>query len=654
MQKRGVILEEKKSLNNKYQKIDIDETPEEVVEPAKEKPKKEKKAKEPKAPKVKKEKTPKEPKQPKEKKEKAPKEPKPKKEKTPKEPKPPKEKKEKIPKQPKEKKVKESKPIKVKKEKKKKWAVEIVEDISAEITETPVVENIQEEISENGRRSEEFVLPVVKSVKKISVEPENEKKEEVSKKIKEKKQKTSKEPKKDKTPKEPKPLKEKKEKAPKQPKEKKVKEPKQPKEKKPREPLTKKDFVTIGIAVLALVMVVAFVVVKFVPESELETDFTETTTVPQDKLASVQVVRDGIIMNLIQTDIPDVFYGISSDYKIKYYQYKESKMVAVQSTGSVNATVDMGNETIPVTIDYVELGGKIFGVGLFVANSSENVYFYDMLAFQLVNLPEGYEQEGKALLLATTSKSVLTQKVTAWPESFVVDLNTGKTSRFLKIINRNIDMTTGAGVEDFCILTNGSYVASKKIPFISAREYESGSGQQDIFIKNGTTESLYVKDVYGRFLLTDGDSTIFMRKTNKGFDVIRKTGEEETVTASLSGSMSTTFVYSGDYIFNKNEGKLYNLKTGESKLVVGYRMSPEMISVSPDGKYLVMLGTVTNIMDYQVHIFNLETGEYSKFQDENYSNHSNLTFINNTTAMYMVLDPNQGYEYVVLDMNKVK
>ena len=490
------------------------------------------------------------------------------------------------------------------------------------------------------------------------VEPEKteSKKEKKAKTPKVKKEKTPKEPKlpkekKEKTPKEPKV---KKEKLPKQPKEKKVKEPKQPKEKKPREPLTKKDYLTIGIAVLALVMVVAFAVIKYVPESELETDFTETTTVPQDKLASVQVARDGIIMNLIQTDIPDVFYGISSDYKLKYYQYKDNKMVAVQSTGSVNATVDMGNETIPVTIDYVELGGKIFGVGLFVANSSENVYFYDMVAFQLVNLPEGYEQEGKALLLATTSKNILTQKVTMWPESFVVDLQTGATSRFLKITNRNIDMTTGAGVEDFCILTNDSYAASKKIPFISAREYEAGSGQQDIFVKNGATESVYATDVYGRFLLTDGDSTIFMRKTNKGFDVIRKTGEEEKVTASLSGSMSTTFVYSGEYIFNKNEGKLYNLKTGESKLVVGYRMSPEMISVSPDGKYLVMLGTVTNIMDYQVHIFNLETGEYSKFQDENYSNHSNLTFINNTTAMYMVLDPNQGYEYVVLDVTKVK
>ena len=631
-------MEEKKSLNNKYQKIDIDETPAEVEEPKKEKPKKEKKVKEPK---VKKEKAPKEPKKPKEKKEKAPKEPKPPKEKKVKEPKPPKEKKVKEPKPP--------KPPKVKKEKKNKVKTEVVENQSVEISEEIAIDNVQTVVSDNGRRSEEIVLPAIKSVKQVSGEkPKKEKKAKKEKAPKQPKEKKVKEPKqpKEKKVKEPKSPKVKKEKLP--------KEPKQPKEKKPREPLNKKDFATIGVAVFALLLVVVFAVVKYVPESQIGTDFTETTTVAQDKLASIQIVRDGVAVNLVQTDIPDVFYGYSSDYKLQYYQYKGDKMVPVKSTGTVNASIDMGNETIPVKIDYVELGGKIFGTGLFVANKSENVYFYDMLAFQLVNLPKGYSEEGKALLLATTSKNVLTQKVTLWPESFVVDLETGKTSRFLKVINRNIDVNTGAGVEDFCMLTNDGYNASNKIPFITAREYEAGSGQYDIFVKSGKDEKLYVNDIYGKFLLTDGDSVIFMRKTDKGFDVIRKTGEEETVTGSFYGTMGTNYMYSGDYIFNKNDGKLYNLKTGETKTIIGYRMSAEMINVSPDGKYLVMLGTVTNMMDYQVHIFNLQTGEYTKFKDDNYSSHSNLTFINNTTAVYMVLDPNQGYEYVALDVTKTK
>ncbi len=562
-------MEEKSSLNNKYQKIDIDEVPVEVSEPKKEKVKKEKSPKAPKEPKAKKEKTPK---------------------------------------PPKEEKVKEPKPPKVKKEKPLK-------------EKTPILPKEE--------KVEKTKAPKEKKVKEPKVE-----KEKAPKVPKEKKEKVSKEPK------------VKKEKTPKPPKEK--------KEKQPREPLTKKDFMTIVFAVLALGLVAAFVAVKYMPETNSNTDFTETTTQSQDRVSNIQVVREGVAVNLVQTDIPDVFYSYSSTYELQYYQYKEDKITPVKSTGSINTSIELGKVTIPVTIEYVKLAGKIFGTGLFVANNTDEVYFYDMMAFQLVNLPKGYEQEGKALLLATTSKNALTQKVSLWPESFVVDLETGKTERFLKIINRGIDITTGAGVEDFCILTNESYIASGEIPFISAREYEAGSGQQDIFIKSGKDEKVYATDVYGKFLLTDGNSVIFMRKTDKGFDVIRKTGEEEKVTASFYGTMSANYMHCGDYIFNKNDGKLYNLKTGEEKTVIGYRMNAEMISISPDGKYLVMLGTVTNIMDYQVHVFNLETSEYAKYKDDNYSSHSNLTFINDTTAVYMVLDPNQGYEYVVLDVTKVK
>lgn len=657
-------MEENKSLTDKYRKIDIDET-----EAAPEKPKKEKKAKKEKAPKEKKSK---EPKSPKEKKEKAPKEkkvkePKASKEKKVKEPKP-----EKV-KEPKEKKVKEPKEPKAKKEKTPKepkekkplfgkkndaLSAEIAEEISPEIsenaiaeekaelvaeapkTETPVVKTVNAE----GRVEEEIVLPVVTKVKKVKVSKE--------KKIKEPKEKKVKEPKAEKV----KAPKEKKVKEPKPPKVKKEKTPKAPKEKKPREPMNGKDFATIGIALVAVALACTFVYFKFFYDDSPKIETPEPSTeAVVEKLSDIQIVRDGVVVNLVQTDIPDVFYGITTDYKVKYYQYRDNKMVAVKSTGSVSTEVDFGNETLPVTIDYIQLGGKIYGIGLFVAEQGEDVYFYDMMVFKLTNLPAEYEEEGKALLLATTSKSALTQSDILWAESFTIDIESGKTSRFLKIINRSIDMTTGAGVTDFCILTTQGYKSTtSQIPFITAREYEQGSGMLDIFVKDGTKESLFAENIYGKFLLTDGESVVFMRKTNTGFDVIRKTGETEETVRSFYGSMGADYLHGGNYVLNVNDGNLYNLLTGEKTMLVGFRMDPEMMVISDDGKYVVMLGTVKNMMDYQVHIFNLETGEYAKFEDKNYSSHSNLTFINNTTAVYTALDPNQGYEYVVLDVSKIK
>lgn len=658
-------MDEKKSLANKYRKIDIAEA-KVLPEVAPEKPKKEKKAKKEKAPK---EKKTKEPKQPKEKKEKTPKE------KKVKEPKPPKEKKVKEPKPPKEKKVKEPKPEKIKEpkapkekkslfnKKKEKTSVEVAEAITPEapeITEVPAVaEKTQEPevvklVNSDGRVEEEIVLPVVTKVKKVKpTKKEKQPKEKKAKEPKQPKEKKEKAPKEKKV-KEAKPEKVK---EPKVKKEKAPKQPKQPKEKKPREPMNKKDFATIGIALVAVALACTFAYFKFFYDDSPQIDNTTepSTEVVVEKLSDIQIARNGVLVNLVQTDIPDVFYGITTDYKVKYYQYRDNRMVAVQSTNSITTEVDFGNETLPVTIDYVKLGSKVYGIGLFVAEEGEEVYFYNMMVFKLTNLPAKYAEEGKALLLATTSRNALTQGDVLWPESFTIDLESGKTSRFLKIINRSIDINTGAGVTDFCILTQQGYNSTtNQVPFITAREYEQGSGMQDIFVKNGTKESLFAENIYGKFLLTDGDSVIFMRKTNTGFDVVRKTGETEETVRSFYGTMGADYLHSGKYLLNVNDGNLYNMLTGEKTMLVGFRMDPEMMVISDDGKYVVMLGTVKNMMDYQVHIFNLESGEYAKFEDQNYSNHSNLTFINNTTAVYTVLDPNQGYEYVVMDVSKIK
>ena len=658
-------MDEKKSLANKYRKIDIDEA-KVLPQAAPEKPKKEKKAKKEKAPK---EKKTKEPKQPKEKKEKTPKE------KKVKEPKPPKEKKVKEPKPPKEKKVKEPKPEKIKEpkapkekkslfnKKKEKTSVEVAEAITPEvpeITEAPAVAEMKQEpevvklVNSDGRVEEEIVLPVVTKVKKVKpTKKEKQPKEKKAKEPKQPKEKKEKAPKEKKV-KEAKPEKVK---EPKVKKEKAPKQPKQPKEKKPREPMNKKDFATIGVALVAVALACTFAYFKFFYDDSPQIDNTTepSTEVVVEKLSDIQIARNGVLVNLVQTDIPDVFYGITTDYKVKYYQYRDNRMVAVQSTNSITTEVDFGNETLPVTIDYVKLGSKVYGIGLFVAEEGEEVYFYNMMVFKLTNLPAKYAEEGKALLLATTSRNALTQGDVLWPESFTIDLESGKTSRFLKIINRSIDINTGAGVTDFCILTQQGYNSTtNQVPFITAREYEQGSGMQDIFVKNGTKESLFAENVYGKFLLTDGDSVIFMRKTNTGFDVVRKTGETEETVRSFYGTMGADYLHSGKYLLNVNDGNLYNMLTGEKTMLVGFRMDPEMMVISDDGKYVVMLGTVKNMMDYQVHIFNLESGEYAKFEDQNYSNHSNLTFINNTTAVYTVLDPNQGYEYVVMDVSKIK
>lgn len=657
-------MKEEKKLSKKYQKIDAQEaTLGKAADASENDNKKAKSAKEKKV-----------------------KEPKPPKEKKAKEPKPPKDKKVKNPKPPKDKKVKNPNPPKEKwfrkSNEKKDMAVDngssevlvAAEELSISVdtaaehsSEEPTADNIKASavVRENeldsinrehtGRDAEsavpfsndfsgehvreEIVLPAIKYVKK-------------EKSVKQKKEKRPKE----KKAKEPKAPKEKKNKESKPPKEKKVKEPKpvkekQPKEKKPREPFKLKDYLTIAVAVLAILLAGGYFGLKYYTENyKLPTEPDGESTV-EGVVADIKTASGGVLTQLIQSDIPDLFYGFNYKYEVEFYQYRANEMTPVQDVKTIDLKIPMGGQTIPATLRYTEIGGKKFGIGVFRSDSATNEYFYNLIVFKMTELPTAFAADGKVLLLASTENEALEKGDILWSESFVLDTASGATERFLKVTNRTIDMN-GTGDKDFCILTKEGYtVESTFIPFITSREYDE-DGRQDIYIKSGATESLYISDIYGKFMLTDGISVIYMTKTATGFDVMRKTNETVEKVHSFYGSINSDYMLSGEYLLNINEGKVYNLKTNEEKTLVGYRISPDMFSVSPDGRYIVITGTVQSVIDYQIHVFDLEKGEYMKYVDKNYSSHSNLTFINNTLAVYTALDPTQGYEYAVLDMAK--
>lgn len=643
-------MSDNNSLNKKYQKF---ESEEEVKTDGIEENtslKKEKKKKEPKEKKSK---------------EKKAKEPKPPKEKKPKEPK------EKKVKEPKEKKVKPPKEPKIKKNSHKKDAennisaqendgnskinekfVRAYEEalLSNEADEKKQSENISEKTEapvKNGRQKEEIVFEGGFS------QSENTEK---NKRINGKKEKVPKE------------------KKAKDPKEKKIKEKKPKKEKKKREPLQKKDIVTIALSVVALILVIC---TGFFAYFNSRTDerkieivskvsflgkiFPQYVVNPEDpgtsdekyKLSNIQIAREGVFVNLVQTDFPGVFYGINTDYTVQYYQYNNSRVVPVKYTDTVDLKVDMGSDVLNVKMNYIKSGEYVSGISVFTAEGNNDVnYFYNFVVFKLTVLPQKYQKDGHALLLASTDKSALEGNSVLWTESFDVNLNDGSVTRFLSVVNRNID-EKGAGVADFCILNKAGYTATTQgIPFITSREYPTGSGMQDIFVKNGNKEELLASNIYGKYFTADATTVAYLRKTETGFDVVHNTGGNEKVQRSFYGFMGTAYSTNDKYILSKEDGRLYNILSGKDYSLVGYSMDVSSFTVSSDDRYVVMMGTVKNAVDYQIHIFDLQTGEYAKFQDKNYAPHGTLCFMDNKTVLYTAVEPNKGYEYVALDIEK--
>ena len=417
------------------------------------------------------------------------------------------------------------------------------------------------------------------------------------------------------------------------------------------EPLTKKDHFTVILALVALLFAIAFVCVKFfLPINNNNAEVPEITTEASSKLSEIQVVRQGSDDNYIQSDLKNVYYSFSGKNEVKYYEYDNNTMNPLHVAGIVSSQLSMDNGELPIELSYVKTDNGVFGITVFRTEDNPGSTIHNVITFKLVNLPEKYDVDGKALLLAVANSESASRRYNLWTDSFVVDLNSGEATRFLTA-NQDSESYSVA----YSVLTISAFATDgEMIPFFTTREYDDGSGKKDLFVKNGEEESLFATDVYGEYLYADKDVIAYLKTTATGFDVVKKEdSKEEKRVFSLYGSFSTDYLYHQEYLLNKYNGNLYNAKTGEEIALAGYRMSSvDMMSVSPDGRYLVVIGTVNSAADYQVHVFDLEKNEYAKYEDLNFSHHHNLTFVDDTKVMYMVVDPHKGYEHVIVDVSK--
>ncbi len=409
--------------------------------------------------------------------------------------------------------------------------------------------------------------------------------------------------------------------------------------------LTTRDHVTFILIILALLLTIVFIVVKFIPLGNNDTLDAGVVTQAKEKVSEIQLQRESTEGHFVQSDLDDVFYVYSTEYNPAFYQCNGNKMKPIEIKGTLNPIVEMGNEKISVKVDYVEIKDNLFGTGVFRKTDNQGNYLNNMVVFKLVNLPKGYEQNGKALLLATNNSEAISKRCSMWTDSYIVDLETGKTTRFLTSDNSVYSV-------GYSILTDEGYASTNgEIPFFSTRDYDATTNKRDIYLKVSGKETRFATDVAGSFVYTDAGVVSYLKVTDDGFNVVKKENGKEKVIFSLDNN--TSYLYHNEYLLDKYNGNLYNVKTGEKTVVTGYGISnPEMMTVSSNGRYLVVVGAVNSAIDYQVHIFDLKTGECAKYVDDNFSQHKNLAFVNDTTIIYSAVEPKQGYEYVMLDVSK--
>lgn len=376
------------------------------------------------------------------------------------------------------------------------------------------------------------------------------------------------------------------------------------------------------------------------------------------KIDSILVSRKITQIPYMPTDIPTVFYTADAVGNVTYYSFDGAQYNELAPTGTFELSVPLSGQQIPVKIPYIEQDGVLTGFGVFASGATgSDVYIYNFIIFKVCNLPSAYAADGKCLLLAFTDQTKAYSLDPVWEEAYVLNRANGTTERFLSENNRMLGIN-GAVRADFCMITDTALTAdTAALPFFSGRGYDLAADTEtksDIYIKNGAKETLAVSGISDRYVKPlGGDSFAFIRQNGNGFDTVKYENGAESVITTFYAGYGTSYIRSGDYLLSKEDGRIYTTYDNTVIETAGYKMNPMVFAVSPNGKYVVMAGTVANALDYRIYVYNTETKKYATFTETNYAQHDNMRFIDDHTVAYYIVNV-EGYENVVLDVSKVK
>ncbi len=287
---------------------------------------------------------------------------------------------------------------------------------------------------------------------------------------------------------------------------------------------------------------------------------------------------------LVQSDFENIFYCVKPDGTVEFFEYS-NEMIS-KYTGEVNIIELRPVCTyykIPITVYYIEVEGKTLGYGLFTTeNSDAKVNLYSYVFAKLVDAPTVYGFDGKMLLLNTDPDEAYSPDKT-YTEIFDVNMAKKKCSTITAQRDRNADKT-GRLSERWSMLTD-SYLASvsKKAGMISGRTYDEDTSVYAVFDLNKSINKPHISEMYGTFVREKETSAlVYLKKTADGFKSVEFIVKEKEI-ASFKGDIEKDFVFSGDWVYDKNEEVFTNLITG--KTIDGKKLDacPVAFAVNDDG-----------------------------------------------------------------------
>lgn len=412
-----------------------------------------------------------------------------------------------------------------------------------------------------------------------------------------------------------------------------------------------KSVITV-LLVLAAVAAVVFVV-KFYSQTANRPETPGVIKQEVTSLRDITLSSKLVSVPYVKTELDNIVYTANSAGTVLFYEFNGSSYSQIVEDGNLELVIPLSGQQIPVKIHYLERNGGILGYGVYTPAENDSVYIYDYMLCKITNLPKGYGEDGKCLLLANTDIDAVYSNEPVWEEAFVLDRSSGRLTRFLSDGNRMLD-SKGALRSDFAMVTNNEIKSTNGvIPFFTGRAYEQSSElKTDLYLKTKTGESFAVSDVLDKYTkITEDGGVVYLKAVTGGFSSVKYLDGESTVINEFYSVYGEQYVRSGDWILSREDGRLYSVYSDKVIELEDFILNPSSFAVSENGKYIILIGMAANAADYQIWVYDIETGEHKNFSDDDYSQHYNLFFINDTTACFYTSTA-EGYSEKIIDVSK--
>lgn len=338
----------------------------------------------------------------------------------------------------------------------------------------------------------------------------------------------------------------------------------------------------------------------------LGTDYKQTYT-----------VDTAVSLPLMSTDFENIFYTMSKQGEVKFYQAVGGVLTQIPESGNFEVTAECSSQKLPAVIHYLEKDGHTVGYGLFTNILYPDVLLYDYAFFKVTDMFEGFaDDKGTLLMMLDVDNTRFYKEDKVYSEIFY--LYSDRTSKYFLSEDQRTVAMDGKTKTDYKMFTDDilNQGDNKNVLFFSSRYYVSydESGLVDIFTSGGSGTNVdnvrYAVNVASLNFWRNGSDTYYFVKNyeDNSFSLYRSDGKDAAEVKKFSGDIDKDYLISGEFILTKSTGEVYNCVSGQS-LTVNYScfksgFNADLFAISENGKYAVVRGVNGNnnpacgIMDF--------------------------------------------------------